>query len=99
METSYLQDPSQCGNVLKGYDGFLSSSKNTALYGEAKIFFSFVVFSSFIGHNSIESSVFFFFLTLVYRCAMLFALVTLTDYLVITFSLKICCIGNHFIHP
>ncbi|CAI0385750.1 unnamed protein product [Linum tenue] len=33
METSYLQDPSQCGNVLKGFEGFLSSSKNTALYG------------------------------------------------------------------
>ena len=32
METSYLQDPSQCGNVLKGFDGFLSSSKSTALY-------------------------------------------------------------------
>ncbi|XP_010555865.1 PREDICTED: uncharacterized protein LOC104825261 [Tarenaya hassleriana] len=31
METSYLQDPRQCGNVLKGYEGFLSSSKNTAL--------------------------------------------------------------------
>ncbi|XP_022758406.1 uncharacterized protein LOC111305288 isoform X4 [Durio zibethinus] len=31
METSYLQDPSQCGNVLKGFEGFLSSSKNTAL--------------------------------------------------------------------
>lgn len=32
METSYLQDQGQCGNVLKGFDGFLSSSKNTALY-------------------------------------------------------------------
>ncbi|KAF1860438.1 hypothetical protein Lal_00037782 [Lupinus albus] len=30
METSYLQDPGQCGNVLKGFEGFLSSSKNTA---------------------------------------------------------------------
>ncbi|GAV67810.1 NuA4 domain-containing protein [Cephalotus follicularis] len=30
METNYLQDPSQCGNVLKGFEGFLSSSKNTA---------------------------------------------------------------------
>lgn len=57
METCYLQDTSQCGNVLKGFDGFLSSSKSTAVYGEAKIFFSFVVFSSFIAHNSIESSV------------------------------------------
>lgn len=35
METSYLQDPGQCGNVLKGFDGFLSASKNTALYGLA----------------------------------------------------------------
>ncbi|XP_038713196.1 chromatin modification-related protein MEAF6-like isoform X2 [Tripterygium wilfordii] len=35
METSYLQDPSQYGNVLKGFEGFLSSSKNTALYGVA----------------------------------------------------------------
>ena len=33
LETSYLQDPGQCGNVLKGFEGFLSSSKNTALYG------------------------------------------------------------------
>ncbi|KAK6940674.1 Chromatin modification-related protein Eaf6 [Dillenia turbinata] len=32
METSYLQDPSQCGNVLKGFEGFLSSSKSTTLY-------------------------------------------------------------------
>ncbi|XP_016749968.2 chromatin modification-related protein MEAF6 isoform X3 [Gossypium hirsutum] len=33
METSYLQDPGQCGNVLKGFEGFLSSSnKNTALH-------------------------------------------------------------------
>ncbi|XP_056170971.1 chromatin modification-related protein eaf6 isoform X4 [Syzygium oleosum] len=31
METSYLQDPSQCGNVLKGFEGFLSASKSTAL--------------------------------------------------------------------
>ncbi|KAL0383620.1 UNVERIFIED_CONTAM: protein root UVB sensitive 2, chloroplastic [Sesamum calycinum] len=31
METSYLQDPSQCGNVLKGFEGFLSSSKSTTL--------------------------------------------------------------------
>uniref|UniRef100_A0A9I9DB49 Chromatin modification-related protein MEAF6-like n=1 Tax=Cucumis melo TaxID=3656 RepID=A0A9I9DB49_CUCME len=31
METNYLQDPSQCGNVLKGFEGFLSASKSTAL--------------------------------------------------------------------
>lgn len=31
METGYLQDPSQCGNVLKGFEGFLSSSKSTTL--------------------------------------------------------------------
>lgn len=31
LETTYLQDPSQCGNVLKGFEGFLSSSKSTAL--------------------------------------------------------------------
>ncbi|GLJ53897.1 hypothetical protein SUGI_1151330 [Cryptomeria japonica] len=30
LETSYLQDSSQCGNVLKGFEGFLSSTKNTA---------------------------------------------------------------------
>ncbi|KAL5701935.1 hypothetical protein ACHQM5_027217 [Ranunculus cassubicifolius] len=30
LETSYLQDSSQCGNVLKGFEGFLSSSKSTA---------------------------------------------------------------------
>ncbi|OVA09394.1 Histone H4 acetyltransferase [Macleaya cordata] len=29
LETSYLQDSSQCGNVLKGFEGFLSSSKST----------------------------------------------------------------------
>jgi len=40
METSYLQDPGQCGNVLKGFEGFLSSSKNTALYN----FFSLSLF-------------------------------------------------------
>ncbi|XP_031266118.1 chromatin modification-related protein MEAF6-like, partial [Pistacia vera] len=44
METSYLQDPSQCGNVLKGFEGFLSSSKNTALYGVAIIYFLFHFF-------------------------------------------------------
>ncbi|CAL1357035.1 unnamed protein product [Linum trigynum] len=38
METSYLQDPSQCGNVLKGFEGFLSSSKNTALLKRSKKF-------------------------------------------------------------
>ncbi|KAM6592217.1 hypothetical protein CsatA_014822 [Cannabis sativa] len=38
METSYLQDPSQCGNVLKGFDGFLSSSKNTALTKRSRKF-------------------------------------------------------------
>lgn len=39
METSYLQDPGQCGNVLKGFDGFLSASKSTALY-ERLFFFT-----------------------------------------------------------
>ncbi|ERN08415.1 hypothetical protein AMTR_s00148p00102870, partial [Amborella trichopoda] len=29
LETSYLQDSTQCGNVLKGFEGFLSSSKST----------------------------------------------------------------------
>ncbi|KAM7258022.1 hypothetical protein ACFE04_013763 [Oxalis oulophora] len=38
METSYLQDPSQCGNVLKGFEGFLSSSKNTALWKRSRKF-------------------------------------------------------------
>ncbi|KAI9122066.1 hypothetical protein K1719_006755 [Acacia pycnantha] len=38
METSYLQDPGQCGNVLKGFDGFLSSSKNTALLKRSRKF-------------------------------------------------------------
>lgn len=42
METGYLQDPSQCGNVLKGFEGFLSSSKSTALYGVAKIFSPYI---------------------------------------------------------
>ncbi|XP_022769865.1 chromatin modification-related protein MEAF6-like isoform X2 [Durio zibethinus] len=31
METSYLQDPGQCGYVLKGFGGFLASSENTGL--------------------------------------------------------------------
>ncbi|CAN1131655.1 Chromatin modification-related protein MEAF6 [Linum perenne] len=35
---NYLQDPSQCGNVLKGFEGFLSSSKNTALLKRSKKF-------------------------------------------------------------
>ncbi|XP_059632356.1 chromatin modification-related protein eaf6-like [Cornus florida] len=30
LETSYLQESSQFGNVLKGFEGFLSSAKNTA---------------------------------------------------------------------
>ncbi|KMZ76371.1 Chromatin modification-related protein MEAF6 [Zostera marina] len=30
METSYLQDSTLTGNVFKGFEGFLSSSKNTA---------------------------------------------------------------------
>ncbi|XP_020524372.1 chromatin modification-related protein MEAF6 isoform X2 [Amborella trichopoda] len=32
LETSYLQDSTQCGNVLKGFEGFLSSSKSTTKY-------------------------------------------------------------------
>ncbi|KAL8546311.1 hypothetical protein ACS0TY_006143 [Phlomoides rotata] len=32
------QDPSQCGNVLKGFEGFLSSSKNTALLKRSRKF-------------------------------------------------------------
>ncbi|CAN1292127.1 Chromatin modification-related protein MEAF6 [Linum perenne] len=38
METNYLQDPSQCGNVLKGFEGFLSSTKNTALLKRSRKF-------------------------------------------------------------
>ncbi|XP_022728374.1 chromatin modification-related protein MEAF6-like isoform X2 [Durio zibethinus] len=38
METSYLQDPTQCGNVLKSFEGFLSSSKNTALLKRSRKF-------------------------------------------------------------
>ncbi|KAI3469771.1 hypothetical protein Pfo_026434 [Paulownia fortunei] len=30
LETSYLQETNTLGNALKGFDGFLSSSKNTA---------------------------------------------------------------------
>ncbi|XP_042513274.1 chromatin modification-related protein MEAF6-like isoform X3 [Macadamia integrifolia] len=29
LETSYLQDSNQCGNVLKGFEWFLSASKST----------------------------------------------------------------------
>ncbi|KAL5711296.1 hypothetical protein ACHQM5_021769 [Ranunculus cassubicifolius] len=32
LETSYLQDASLSGNVLKGFEGFLTSSKSTAKY-------------------------------------------------------------------
>ena len=39
METGYLQDPSQCGNVLKGFEGFLSSSKSSTLYGHEHFLF------------------------------------------------------------
>ncbi|KAG7014581.1 Chromatin modification-related protein MEAF6 [Cucurbita argyrosperma subsp. argyrosperma] len=38
METNYLQDPSQCGNVLKGFEGFLSASKSTALLKRSRKF-------------------------------------------------------------
>ncbi|KAM1044645.1 hypothetical protein ACFX2I_035634 [Malus domestica] len=38
LETSYLQDPTQCGNVLKGFEGFLSSSKNTNLLKRSRKF-------------------------------------------------------------
>ncbi|XAR61101.1 hypothetical protein NMG60_11034713 [Bertholletia excelsa] len=38
METSYLQDTSQCGNVLKGFEGFLSSSKSTTLLKRSRKF-------------------------------------------------------------
>ncbi|XP_057965606.1 uncharacterized protein LOC131156161 isoform X2 [Malania oleifera] len=38
LETSYLQDPSQCGNVLKGFEGFLSSSKSTTLLKRSRKF-------------------------------------------------------------
>ncbi|KAL1826012.1 hypothetical protein DCAR_0314216 [Daucus carota subsp. sativus] len=38
METSYLHDPSQCGNVLKGFEGFLSSSKSTNLLKRSRKF-------------------------------------------------------------
>ncbi|XP_059660359.1 uncharacterized protein LOC132306803 [Cornus florida] len=38
METSYLQDPSQCGNVLKGFEGFLSSTKSTTLLKRSRKF-------------------------------------------------------------
>ncbi|XP_042513273.1 chromatin modification-related protein MEAF6-like isoform X2 [Macadamia integrifolia] len=32
LETSYLQDSNQCGNVLKGFEWFLSASKSTTKY-------------------------------------------------------------------
>ncbi|KAK9055717.1 hypothetical protein SSX86_026802 [Deinandra increscens subsp. villosa] len=38
METAYLQDPNQCGNVLKGYEGFLSASKSTSVYKRTRKF-------------------------------------------------------------
>lgn len=45
METGYLQDPSQCGNVLKGFEGFLSSSKSSTLY-DHEIFLSVMPITS-----------------------------------------------------
>ena len=30
METTYLQESNQFGSVLKGFESFLSSSKNTS---------------------------------------------------------------------
>ncbi|KAK2989494.1 hypothetical protein RJ640_019593 [Escallonia rubra] len=38
METMYLQDPSQCGNVLKGFEGFLSSTKSSTLLKRSRKF-------------------------------------------------------------
>ncbi|KAK2455289.1 histone acetyltransferase subunit NuA4-domain protein [Trifolium repens] len=32
------QDPGQCGNVLKGFEGFLSSTKNTAFLKRSRKF-------------------------------------------------------------
>ncbi|XP_042513276.1 uncharacterized protein LOC122088165 isoform X5 [Macadamia integrifolia] len=32
LETSYLQDSNQCGNVLKGFEWFLSASKSTTKF-------------------------------------------------------------------
>lgn len=49
METSYLQDPSQCGNVLKGFEGFLSTSKSTALYGYMALFSNSLLYTSICG--------------------------------------------------
>ncbi|KAJ6938584.1 hypothetical protein NC651_005117 [Populus alba x Populus x berolinensis] len=57
LETSYLQDPGQCGNVLKGFEGFLSSSKNTALYGvDIVIFIYFLRFDSNTYNRSLKRS-------------------------------------------
>lgn len=67
METSYLQDPSQCGNVLKGFEGFLSSSKSTALYGVAKIYLAFIFCFRFLDHIMMHyDRIFYFIMTLVY---------------------------------
>ncbi|KAL6210698.1 hypothetical protein ACLB2K_015930 [Fragaria x ananassa] len=38
LETTYLQDPSQCGNVLKGFEGFLSSTKSTSFLKRSRKF-------------------------------------------------------------
>ena len=58
METNYLQDPSQCGNVLKGFEGFLSASKSSALYGV-----SIILFLSKFPLKFLDSCVFLAFLT------------------------------------
>ncbi|XP_071938083.1 chromatin modification-related protein eaf6-like [Coffea arabica] len=38
LETSYLQETSNFGNAFKGFDGFLSASKNTANLKRSKKF-------------------------------------------------------------
>ncbi|CAN1292128.1 hypothetical protein LINPERPRIM_LOCUS21427 [Linum perenne] len=69
METNYLQDPSQCGNVLKGFEGFLSSTKNTALYAAvtvciiivsaSKFFFCLSLYTIFISMLNSSSMAYF----------------------------------------
>ncbi|XP_052309202.1 uncharacterized protein LOC18099670 isoform X5 [Populus trichocarpa] len=53
LETSYLQDPGQCGNVLKGFEGFLSSSKNTALLKNKQL-------DEMVSHIKLQNFVFLF---------------------------------------
>ncbi|KAA3459343.1 chromatin modification-related protein MEAF6-like isoform X3 [Gossypium australe] len=68
----YLQDPGQCGNVLKGFEGFLSSSnKNTALYGMPALTL-FPLSRSGPGSSSLKTGYSHYLRSLLRRCVFFF---------------------------